>query len=125
MNIFFILNIKQSNKLKIIKIETHVLSNQLEQSFFFSQWAYNERRICVVKIITEEGIYRQGSALMGNTGPIIGWPMLLGLSLIISNIWAVKSGEWKDAKQPFQLMMVGLAIIILASGLLGYSNTLS
>ena len=32
---FFILDIKQTNKLKIIKIETHVLSNQLEQSFFF------------------------------------------------------------------------------------------
>ena len=60
MNIFFILNIKQTNKLKIIKIETHVLSNQLEQSFFFSQWAYNERRICVVKITTDQGIYGWG-----------------------------------------------------------------
>ena len=46
--------------MKIIKIETHVLSNQLEQSFFFSQWAYNERRICVVKITTDQGIYGWG-----------------------------------------------------------------
>ena len=46
--------------MKIIKIETHVLLNQLEQSFFFSQWAYNERRICVVKITTDEGIYGWG-----------------------------------------------------------------
>ena len=60
MNIFFILNKKQTNTLKIIKIETHVLSNQLEQSFFFSQWAYNERRICVVKITTDQGIYGWG-----------------------------------------------------------------
>ena len=37
----------------------------------------------------------------------------------------LRSGEWKDAKKPFQLMLIGLAIIILASGLLGYSNTLS
>ena len=70
------------------------------------------------------GIYGQGAALMGTMGPIIGWPMLLGLSLIISNIWAVRSGEWKEAKKPFQLMLIGLGIIILASGLLGYSNTL-
>jgi L-rhamnose-H+ transport protein len=70
------------------------------------------------------GIYGQGAALMGTMGPIIGWPMLLGLSLIISNIWAVRSGEWKEAKNPFQLMLIGLGIIILASGLLGYSNTL-
>ena len=62
---------------------------------------------------------------MGTMGPIIGWPMLLGLSLIISNIWAVRSGEWKNAKKPFELMLIGLGIIILASSLLGYSNTLS
>ena len=71
------------------------------------------------------GIYGQGSALMGTMGPIIGWPILLGLSLIISNIWAVRSGEWKNAKKPFELMLIGLGIIILASSLLGYSNTLS
>lgn len=46
--------------MKITKIETHVLSNQLEQSFFFSQWAYDERRICIVKIVTDEGIYGWG-----------------------------------------------------------------
>ncbi|MEK9603377.1 MAG: mandelate racemase/muconate lactonizing enzyme family protein [Flavobacteriaceae bacterium] len=46
--------------MKITKIETHVLSNKLEQSFFFSQWAYDERRICVVKIVTDEGIYGWG-----------------------------------------------------------------
>ena len=46
--------------MKIIKIEPFVLSDQLEQSFFFSQWAYNERRICVVKITTDEGIYGWG-----------------------------------------------------------------
>jgi D-galactarolactone cycloisomerase len=46
--------------LKIVKLEAHVLSNKLKQSFFFSQWAYNERRICVVKITTDEGVYGWG-----------------------------------------------------------------
>ncbi len=46
--------------MKIIKIETHVLSNPLEQSFFFSQWAYDERRICVVKITTDQGVFGWG-----------------------------------------------------------------
>ncbi len=84
--------------MKIIKIETHVISNQLEQSFFFSKWIYNERG---------------------------RWPMPLGLSLIISNIWAVRTVKWEDVKKPFQLMLVGLSIIILGSSLLGYSNKLS
>ena len=34
------------------------------------------------------GVYGQGAALLGEIGPVIGWPILLGLSLIISNYWA-------------------------------------
>lgn len=68
------------------------------------------------------GIYGQGSALMGEMGPVVGWPILLGLSLIISNIWGYLSGEWKNTKKPFQLLLVGLAVLILASVILGYSN---
>ncbi len=70
------------------------------------------------------GIYGQGSALMGEMGPIVGWPILLGLSLIISNVWGYFSGEWKNAKKPFQLLLTGLAVLILASIILGYSNTI-
>ncbi|MEO9892714.1 mandelate racemase/muconate lactonizing enzyme family protein [Aurantibacter sp.] len=41
--------------MKITKVETFVLSNKLKESFFFSQWEYNERRICIVKITTDDG----------------------------------------------------------------------
>jgi len=71
------------------------------------------------------GIYGQGSALMGDIGPVIGWPILLGLSLIISNIWAYWAGEWKGAKGPFRLLLVGLAVLILASVVLGFANTVN
>lgn len=71
------------------------------------------------------GIYGQGAALMGSIGPVIGWPMLLGLSLIISNIWAYREGEWKNVKVPFRLMLVGLTTIIIACIILGYSNGLN
>jgi L-rhamnose-H+ transport protein len=68
------------------------------------------------------GIYGQGAALLGKIGPVIGWPILLGLSLIVSNFWAYKAGEWKNAKKPFQLMEIGLAVLIVACIILGYSN---
>lgn len=68
------------------------------------------------------GVYGQGSALLGEIGPVIGWPILLGLSLIISNIWAYSSGEWKGAVKPFRLLLLGLVILILASIILGYAN---
>lgn len=46
--------------MKISQIETFILSDQLQQSFFFSQWAYSERRICIVKITTDNGLVGWG-----------------------------------------------------------------
>ena len=60
--------------------------------------------------------------MIGDIGPVIGWPMLLGLSLIISNIWAYRSGEWNGVKRPFQVLLIGLLFLIIASIILGYSN---
>lgn len=75
------------------------------------------------------GLYGQGAALLNevsnsNLGNIVGWPMLLGLSLIVSNYWAYKSGEWKSAKGPFKTLMIGLVVLVVAAVILGYSNTL-
>ena len=69
------------------------------------------------------GVYGQGAALIGPIGQVIGWPMLLGLSLIVSNFWAYKSGEWQNAKKPFNLLLCGLVVLVMASVVLGYSNT--
>lgn len=41
--------------MKITKVEAFLLKDQLKGSFFFSQWAYSERRICIVKITTNTG----------------------------------------------------------------------
>ncbi|NRS90312.1 D-galactarolactone cycloisomerase [Flavobacterium sp. 7E] len=44
----------------IKKIETYVLKDTLSKSFFFSQWEYAERCICVVKITCSDGTYGWG-----------------------------------------------------------------
>lgn len=41
--------------MKIKSIESFVLSDKLEESFYFSQWEYAERRICIVKVTTDSG----------------------------------------------------------------------
>lgn len=46
--------------MKINKVETFVLSDKLEESFFFSQWEYSERRICIVKVTTDDGLVGWG-----------------------------------------------------------------
>ncbi|MEO1011794.1 MAG: L-rhamnose/proton symporter RhaT [Bacteroidota bacterium] len=68
------------------------------------------------------GVYGQGAALMGDLGPVIGWPILLGLSLIIGNIWAYRSGEWKNAEKPFRILLAGLAVLLFAICILGYAK---
>ena len=69
------------------------------------------------------GVYGQGAALLGDIGPVIGWPILLGLSLIISNFWAYRAGEWKNAKKPFNLLLIGLVVLILSAIVLGLGST--
>ncbi|MBF0196848.1 MAG: rhamnose/proton symporter RhaT [Planctomycetes bacterium] len=70
------------------------------------------------------GVYGQGASLMGKLGTVVGWPMFLGLALIVSNIWAIKAGEWKGATGPLKLMGVSVFILIIACGTLGYANSL-
>ncbi len=69
------------------------------------------------------GVYGQGAALMGDLGPVIGWPMLLGLALIVSNALATWTGEWKGVPGPFKTMLCGVLVLILACIILGYSNS--
>jgi len=47
-------------KMKITKIETFILKDKLSQSFYFSQWKYSERCICLVKITNSDGQYGWG-----------------------------------------------------------------
>ena len=42
---------------KITKIETYIVRDKLSQSFYFSQWKYSERCICLVKITCSNGQY--------------------------------------------------------------------
>ena len=41
--------------MKIAAIQTYILTDKLEDSFYFSQWAYSERNICIVKITSDSG----------------------------------------------------------------------
>lgn len=42
--------------MKIRKIEVFSLKEKLNKSFYFSQWEYQDRKICLVKITSEDGI---------------------------------------------------------------------
>jgi L-rhamnose-H+ transport protein len=71
------------------------------------------------------GIYGQGAILMGTMGSVIGWPILLGVSLIVSNLWAYLNKEWQGAGKSFSYLLMGLFILILATTVLGYANSVN
>jgi D-galactarolactone cycloisomerase len=41
--------------MKIKSIESFILSDKLKESFYFSQWEYSERKICIVKVTSDSG----------------------------------------------------------------------
>ena len=42
--------------MKIKEIYPYVLSEDLEKEFFFSQWEYRNRKICIVKVVCDNGL---------------------------------------------------------------------
>ena len=58
--------------MKIKDIKTHFLVTKLEHPFSFSQWWYDERKACLVEVITDDGI--------------IGWGECYGLARPIQTI---------------------------------------
>ena len=70
------------------------------------------------------GTYGQGVALMGAEGTMICWPVMLGLSMVVSNIAALITGEWRGMKGPLKLMAFGVVVIIVATLVMAYASTL-
>lgn len=65
------------------------------------------------------------SVQMGVLGPSVGWGILFALSIVVSNLWGVRFGEWKKAEIALQyqfasitLVLIGI-ILIAASVLIG------
>jgi L-rhamnose-H+ transport protein len=69
------------------------------------------------------GTMGQGSAMMGDIGAVIATPIFLALSLIVSNVAAMITGEWKGAGKALNLVFVGVALIVLAAASLSYAGT--
>lgn len=67
--------------------------------------------------------YGIGCSMLGDYGLIIGWPLLITLSIVIGNLWGIYRGEWKDAtKGSKRLLNIGLLILIASIVLTAMSN---
>ncbi len=61
---------------------------------------------------------------IGELGNVITWPVMLALSLIFGNIWGYVSGEWKNTKYSFALMLAASVVLITACLLLTFKDYL-
>ena len=76
----------------------------------------------------EGGLFAYGAAAtrLGKLGPAIGWPLSLVVSLVTANCVGFLTGEWKVGHAAARRwMVIGLAILLGAIGILGWAGSLS
>jgi L-rhamnose-H+ transport protein len=71
-------------------------------------------------------LYSKASQLIGALGPIIGWPIFMGITILVSNLWGWKHDEWKNCSVKAEnTIKLGLAFLIIAIIVLGYGSILA
>ncbi|MBN1181218.1 MAG: L-rhamnose/proton symporter RhaT [Bacteroidales bacterium] len=64
-------------------------------------------------------LYGMGESKMGDFG-YAGWSILMGSSIIFSNIWGLINKEWKGAnKKTIIVLIIGLAVLLLSTAVIG------
>lgn len=70
-------------------------------------------------------LYCKASQLIGELGPLIGWPIFMVLIILTSNFWGFRHKEWMDAsKKTISVLKVGLLFLIVAVFVLGVGSYL-
>ena len=115
--------------MNIKKIETFIVRDKLSKSFFFSQWQYNERTCCLVKITTDDGNYGWGEgygpANIVKEGIEFLKPILIGMKIIDNDvIWSKMYARTLDYARKGVLMASVSAIDIAVWDLKGKSLNL-
>lgn len=58
------------------------------------------------------GLFGIATAKIGKLGPSVGWAILISFTIVVSNIWGIKSGEWKDSKKALNYQLKSIALMI-------------
>jgi L-rhamnose-H+ transport protein len=67
--------------------------------------------------------YSKASQMIGSVGPVVGWPLFMVMILLTSNFWGWRHKEWHGCSRKVKhTIWVGLACMILAVVVLGYSS---
>jgi L-rhamnose-H+ transport protein len=68
--------------------------------------------------------YGVGANALGRLGSSVGWPVLMSLNIITSNVWGVVTGEWRGtSRRAIQTMTRGIATLLLAVMIFALAST--
>jgi L-rhamnose-H+ transport protein len=62
-----------------------------------------------------QSLYALGIVHMGGLGVVIGWPLLMGMIIVVSNAAGIATGEWSGVSSTAQSFLAGGIAIILAA----------
>ena len=70
-------------------------------------------------------IYGAVSGLLGDMGPILGWPLFMSAIIVASNVWGLATGEWKGSgSKALNTMFGSIFFLILGFVALAYAGRL-
>ncbi|MGH9584639.1 MAG: L-rhamnose/proton symporter RhaT [Bryobacteraceae bacterium] len=71
-----------------------------------------------------QALYGLGVSRMGQFGTVVGWPSLMGMIIVTSNVAGILTGEWKGAgKTADAYLAAGMLVILAALGVLALGQS--
>lgn len=68
-------------------------------------------------------VYGMGAIALGPLGAIIGWPLLMSMSLMTANAWGYLTGEWRSAsRRSYLYSLGGVAVLIVAIVVISFGS---
>jgi L-rhamnose-H+ transport protein len=68
-------------------------------------------------------LYGVGASQLGSAGPMIGWPIMMGATIVASNIVGGLIGEWKGAgRRSVSFLTAGIVVILVAMVVIAQGN---
>lgn len=69
--------------------------------------------------------YSKASQIIGNLGPVVGWPLFMIFIILTSNLWGYATKEWKGASRRVgRVMISGVGFLVLAVVVIAYGTSL-
>ena len=68
-------------------------------------------------------MYGYGSRLLGPLGLVLGWPIMMGCTVLTANAWGAVTGEWHGAPRSARFWIItGIILLIVGVSVIGYAS---